>query len=263
MLNINDITDMYVNQSCSTYVIAQKYNTYPNKIRRLLIKNGVELNDKSTAQKKALASGRSKHPTEGIKRSEGVKIKISEGVYDHWQTLTDAERELRVEKARQQWDAMSELERQALRDAAARAVREASKKGSKMERFLLDKLTLEGYNILFHQTGLIPRNGLEIDLFVPELKVAIEIDGPAHFLPIWGETPAEKQQILQKHIKADAHKTGLLLSQGFVVIRVKHLTKSLSEKHKRDVLERVIVELEKIRKKFPSKTKRYIELEVA
>lgn len=262
-MNITDIVDMYVNQNCSTYVIAKKYNTYPNKIRRLLIKHGIELDDKSTAQKKALKAGRSKHPTKGTTRPEGVRIQISESVHEHWQNLSDAEYQDRVEKARIQWEQMSETDRKALRDAAAQAVREASKNGSKMERFLLDKLASEGYNILFHKKGLIPNNELEIDLFVPELKVAIEIDGPAHFLPIWGETESQKQQILQKHIKSDAHKTGLLLSQGFVVIRVKHLTKSLSEKNKRDVLDGVRTELEKIRKKFPPKTKRYIELEVS
>ena len=97
---------------------------------------------------------------------------------------------------------------------------------------------------------------MEIDLFIPELKIAIEIDGPAHFFPIWGAGN------LQKHIKADAKKSGLLLSQGFVVIRVKHLTRNLSEKHKRDVLKQLTVRLLEIRKKFPIKSKRYIELEV-
>jgi len=261
-LDIKDILDMYNNQDCSTYVIAKKYDTYPNKIRRLLIKQGVELDDKSTAQKKALKAGRSVHPTEGTKRSEKVKFLISESVYDHWQSISKKEREARVEKARKQWEDMAEADRKALRDAAAQAVREASKNGSKMERFLLDKLTQQGYNVMFHKTGLIPNDDLEIDLFIPELKVAIEIDGPAHFFPIWGKTSAEKQKILQKHINSDAHKSGLLLSQGFVVIRVKHLTKSLSEKHKRDVLKGVLTELTKIKKKFPPKTKRYIELEV-
>ena len=256
MLNINDIVDMYANQDCSTYVIAKKYNTYPNKIRRLLIKQGIQMDDKSEAQKKALATGRSTHPTEGKVRSDEVKVQISESVYKHWQELSDKDRQIRIDKGKEQWDNMTELERKALRDSAAKAVREASKKGSKMERFLLDSLTSAGYNIVFHKKGLIPNQELEIDLLVPELKVAIEVDGPAHFFPIWGAAN------LQKHIKADSQKSGLLLSQGFVVIRVKHLTKSLSEKHKRDVLERVTEELEKIHNKFPSKTKRYIELEV-
>lgn len=262
MLNVKDVVDMYTNQNCSTYVIAKKYNTYPNKIRRLLIKNGVTLSDKSEAQKKALESGRSKHPTEGVKRDEKVKVKISESVYKHWQGLSEQEYQNRVDKARDQWYNMTEIERKALRDAAAQAVREASKKGSKMENFLLDQLSKEGYNILFHKTGLIPNDNLEVDLFIPELKVAIEIDGPSHFFPIWGETEAEKQIILQKHVRADAHKSGLLLSKGFVLIRVKHLTKSLSEKNKRMVLEKVVNTLSKIREKFPPHGKRYIELEV-
>ena len=53
---------------------------------------------------------------------------------------------------------------------------------------------------------------LEIDLFIPALKTAIEIDGPAHFLPIWG------QQSLERHIRADAQKAGLLINRGFVVL---------------------------------------------
>jgi very-short-patch-repair endonuclease len=262
MLNINDIIDMYVNQDCSTYVIAKKYDTYPNKIRRILLKNGVILADRSEAQKRALKTGRSAHPTEGKIRSESVKTKISESVYRSWQNISVHARQDRVDKAKQQWNAMSEDDRQALRDSAAKAVRLASKEGSKIENFLLDKLRKNGYNILFHKTGLIGGGKLEIDLFIPELKTAIEIDGPSHFYPIWGETEKEKQEILQRHIKADAHKTGLLLAKGFVVIRVKHLTKSLSEKHKRDVLNEILNRLDKINKRFPPKTKRYIELEL-
>lgn len=262
MLNTKDIIDMYTKQGQSTYIIAKKYETYPNKIRRLLIKNNIDLNDKSTAQKQALKSGRTKHPTLGTHRSEETKMQISEGVYGHWQGISETERQKRVSKAKEQWHNMSEEEHQKLRDAAAQAVREASKNGSKMERFLLDKLTSEGYNVLFHHKGVFSRQELEIDLFVPELKVAIEIDGPSHFFPIWGETEEEKQRILQRHVNADAHKSGLLLSQGFVLLRVKHLTKSLSEKHKRDVLGSIIDELEKIRTKFPEKSYRYIELEV-
>ena len=254
-LNINDILDMY-DQNESTYTIAEKYGTYPNKIRRLLIKHGRQLNDKSTAQKKALATGRSQHPTEGKQRELEVKHKISEGVYQSWQKISEKERQNRVDKSKEQWYNMTEYERDSLRKAAALAVRKASKEGSKMENFLMTELTALGHDVIFHKTGLIPSENLEVDLFLPALNIAIEIDGPAHFYPIWGE------ENLQKHIKADAHKSGLLLTKGFIVIRIKHLTKNLSEKHKRDVLEQLLTLLTKISKKTPSKTKRYIEVEV-
>ena len=39
-MNENKIIDMYENQNRSTYEIAKEFDTYPNKIRRILIKNG-------------------------------------------------------------------------------------------------------------------------------------------------------------------------------------------------------------------------------
>jgi very-short-patch-repair endonuclease len=255
-MNENDIIDMYINQGLSTYVIAEKYQTYPNKIRRLLKKRGIELNDKSEAQKLAIKSGRSKHPTQGTKRDMVVKHKISEGVYQSWKKLSEKERQSRVDKSKDQWYNMTDAERDALRKSAAIAVRAAAKDGSKMENFLKEELTKHGYDVIFHKTGLIPSENLEVDIFLPQINTAIEVDGPAHFYPIWGEDN------LQKHIGADAHKSGLLLLQGFVVIRIKHLTKNLSEKHKRDVLEQLQKVLQTIANKFPIKSKRYIELEV-
>jgi very-short-patch-repair endonuclease len=255
-MNEIDIVNMYVLEDASTYVIAQKYNTYPNKIRRILIKNGVDLNNKSEAQKRAIKTGRTKHPTLGIKRDKEVKERISDAVHLNWKKMSKKERQERVDKAKIQWYNMTEQERESLKNAAAIAVRQASKDGSKMERFLQDSLPALGYDVIFHKTGLIPSENLEIDLFIPALNVAIEIDGPAHFFPIWGETS------LQKHIKSDAHKSGLLLAYGFVVIRIKHLVRNLSEKHKRLVLNELLIYLKQIEKKFPPKSKRFIELEV-
>ena len=103
---------------------------------------------------------------------------------------------------------------------------------------------------------MIPNENLEVDLFLPKLSTAIEIDGPAHFLPIWGE------KNLQRHIRSDAHKSGLLLRAGFVIIRVKHVTKNVSGKLKRDLLSLVTKKLSEIEKKFPPVGKRFVELEI-
>lgn len=255
-MNEQDIVDMYVNQKQSPYVIAEKYNTYPNKIRRLLKKRGIELNNKSVAQKNALETGRTKHPTQGQKRDDAVKEKISETLSQNWKNISEKEREKRVDSARQQWYNMSENERENLRKAAAIAVRQAAKDGSQIEQFLFAELIKAGYNPLFHEKGLIPNQNMEIDIFVPGLNTAIEIDGPAHFYPIWGE------ENLQKHIKSDSHKSGLLLNCGFMVVRIKHMSKSLSQKNKRDVLREVLSILGKIKEKFPEKGNRYIEVEI-
>jgi len=88
------VVDLYQKQEKSTYQIAEELNTYPNKIRRVLIKHGVEIKDRSSAQKLALKKGRSKHPTDGITRDEETKIKISSQMVKHWDQLDDEEVEV-------------------------------------------------------------------------------------------------------------------------------------------------------------------------
>ena len=245
----------YVENDRSTYWISEKLGTYPNKVRRALKFLGVDLKSKSEAQSNALKSGRHKHPTKGRKRTEEERIKISEGMANHWENMSEDERERRIALAKKQWEEMTENEKSELRSMAAEAVRRASQEGSKIEKFLKEGLTSEGYDVIFHMKGLIPAENLEVDLFVPSLKTAIEIDGPAHFLPIWGEDS------LQKNIKSDAKKSGLILSKGYCMIRVKQINKNVSEKSKRKTLALILTELGKISKKFPAKSKRYIEIE--
>lgn len=240
----------------STYEIAEIFGTYANKIGRILKKHG-RSRDKSEAQKLAIESGRNKHPTKGRKRTKEEKEKISESRYQAWQNITPEKRAEFVEKCKEQWHNMSDAEKGAMQEAAIKGVHRASKEGSNLERYLLSELTSLGYNIVFHKKGLIENDDLEIDLFIPSLRAAIEIDGPAHFFPIWG------QESLEKHIRADAKKTGLLLANGLVVIRIKHLRRRASDKHKRDVLAGLVEVLKSLENKFPEKDKRYIEMEIA
>ena len=87
-------------------------------------------------------------------------------------------------------------------------------------------------------------------------KIAIEVDGPAHFLPIWGE------ENLQKRVKSDAIKSGLLLTAGFVVLRIKHITKNLSQKKQRDLLLEIVSIVETVGNKPPPLQDRFIEIEL-
>ena len=249
------IIDQYTNHKKSTYEIAQELKTYPNKIRRALNTLGVELRDKSKAQTVAIQSGRHEHPTKGKKRTEAEKVAISNGMATYWDEMEESERERRSKISKKQWQEMSEEEKANLRKLAAEAVRKASKEGSKIEKFIYEGLTKAGYDVIFHKRGLVANDKLEVDLFVPSLKTAIEIDGPAHFLPIWG------QENLERHIRAAAQKAGLLINRGFVVLRVKNIIRNLSQKNMRETLAGVVEQLEKIEKKFPPATKRLIEIE--
>ena len=249
------IIDQYTNQKKSTYEIATELKTYPNKIRRALNSLGVDLRDKSSAQTVAIESGRHEHPTKGKERTEAEKVAISNGMATYWDEMEDNERERRSKISKKQWQEMSEEEKARLRKLAAEAVRKASKEGSKIEKFIYEGLTKVGYDVIFHKRGLIANDKMEVDLFIPSLKTAVEIDGPAHFLPIWGEAN------LQKHIRADAQKAGLLINRGFVVLRVKNIIRNLSQKNMRETLAGVVEQLVKIEKNFPPITKRLIEIE--
>lgn len=243
-------------ESKSTYEMADELGTYPNQVRRALLKLGAKVANRSEAQKRALASGRHTHPTAGKVRDEATKLRISESMHKHWTGLSDEERERRSEMSRQQWEDMSEADKSAIREAAAVAVRQAAKDGSKLEKFLQKSLQEKGFDVIFHKKGLVVNSNLEVDIFIPALKTAIEVDGPAHFFPVWGEDS------LRRHITADAEKAGLLLNEGLCIVRIKHLNKNITQHHMRKVLDGLVEVLNNIDKKFPVKKERYIELEI-
>ena len=236
--------------------IAVELNTYPNKVLRNLIKWGEPIRSKSEAQKMALANGKSKPPLLGRKRTEKEKDKISVGRSQAWANTSEEDRKKFKESARERWDNMTEVEKQELQSKAGEGLRIASIEGSKAERFLYQELKKLGYDTILHDKSILPGEKYEIDLHIPDLLTIIEIDGPQHFLPVFGE---EK---LQKVIEYDTIKNGLLLARGLCIIRVKYLTKHISRKIKSDLLRLVTKELDSIKQQFPSKEHRLIEVEI-
>jgi very-short-patch-repair endonuclease len=249
------VISMYQDENKSTYEIAEILNTYPNKIRRILKKHGHDLKNHSQAQKNALNSGRKDHPTLGKERTYQEKLKISSSLSEHWENLSEQERKARSDNAKERWENMSEIQKDRICQMATEAIRKAGKEGSKFEKFLYSKLEEAGFKIEYHKKNLIPNEKLEIDLYVPDLKTIIEIDGPSHFWPVWGD---EK---LQKQIKADLHKSGLLLGKGFVIIRLK-LLKTISLSRQEEIVKELVDNLNAIKVNFPPRSKRFIEIEL-
>jgi very-short-patch-repair endonuclease len=211
------IQELYVDKGLSFGSIAEQLNTYANKIRRDAIKYKISIRDKSEAQSNALKQGVHKHPTKGTKRSDTTKEKIGKSVMTAWDSLTGKELKERKEKAQQLWNNLSEDEKQNRLTLANKAVRESSKVGSKLEHFLLNCLVSDGYKVEFHKEQLLSNTKLQIDLFLPTINIAIEVDGPSHFLPVWG------QDTLAKNKKYDEKKSGLIVGKGLKLIRIKQL----------------------------------------
>tara|TARA_R110000822_G_scaffold15153_1_gene52609 strand:+ start:1117 stop:1890 length:774 start_codon:yes stop_codon:yes gene_type:complete len=256
---MNKIDESYVvkqyDDGSSTIAIAKELNTYPKKIERILKKNGTTLRSRSESQTLAIKQGRAKHPTKGIKRTEEEKVKISKGVERAWKEMPVGAKENFRESARDRWKKMDPEKKREMQEKAGRALRMACIEGSKQEKFLKKKLEEMGYEVVMHKKGLIEGN-FEIDLLLSELNTIIEVDGPQHFLPLFGEDK------LAQVTKMDSIKNGLLISKGYCVIRIKYLCKHTSRSVERRLWNLVSEEIEKVERGFPPKNKRFIELEI-
>lgn len=219
---LNILNKLYIQERKSFADIADMYETYPNKVRRDAVSLNIKIRSKSEAQKNALNTGKHKHPTKGTTRSEDTKNKIGMGVMSSWDQLSSDQIEKRKQKAKNNWDNLSEDNKQNILRLANSAVRETSKVGSKLEKYLLSNLIKDGYRVEFHKEQTLLSTKLQIDLFVSSINTAIEIDGPSHFLPVWGD------DALKRNVSYDNKKEGLILGKGWNLVRIKQ-TKDFSK----------------------------------
>ena len=231
----------YVEMEKSTYEIAEISKTYPNKIRRALVSFGIPLRDKSEAQSKALATGRTSHPTKGKKLEEKTKNKISDSMANCWEEMDKKERERRSIISKKNWEAMPLSKIEYMQKKAAEGVREAAESGSKLEKFLINGIRKNKFRVDFHKERFVIDEKQHIDMYVPELNTAIEVDGTTHFKPIWGEEKYEKQ------VKSDSKKTGFILNAGMKLIRIKNANGNNSNYYMRTMLKKVVETLELIK----------------
>jgi very-short-patch-repair endonuclease len=234
------LDSLYNDYSLSWSNIAKLCGTYPNKVRRDAKSFDIESRSKSEAQSLALKTGRHSHPTKDKGHSEETKIQISDKVADIWDSLSENEKSKRRLDALKRWNEKSPEEIAEFRRASIEAIRTTAKEGSALEKYLLENLIKKGYKVEFHKEQWVEREKLQIDLLVPELNLAIEVDGPSHFEDIWGK------EVLMKNKQRDREKNGLLLRQGFVIIRIRQGRKSLSEKFKRDTLKSLLEKMKEI-----------------
>lgn len=227
------------NEGLSIAEVAKKHNRSPSTIQRLFRKSGVKTRSLSEAQKIALASGRASNPTEGKGHTESSKILMSEKMAHHWAQKSEADRASFKEKAKQKWAKLTDEQKREMLRKAGQALRQASEHGSEIEQAVEKSLLSSGYNVAKHIKDFM-NGGYEIDLFVKELGVAIELDGPHHFSPIFGE------QRLAKTMMFDMAKNGALIGMGITVLRVKCDFKNLTEKMKRDISAVIVETLKKI-----------------
>lgn len=247
----DEIVNKY-NEGLSATRIAKEYDTHTNKIMRILKKYDVRIRSASESQKLALESGRAKHPTKGKTSSEDTRLRQSKAHQKRWGKMTEEERKESSKHLAESLRNMSDTEKQEIRSKAAVELRKASTEGSKAERYLCEYLNKVGYDVEPHKTDLITGK-YEIDIFLPSEKMVIEVDGPQHFLPIFGEDS------LKKHIQYDNAKNGLLLKKGYSIVRVKYLCKKFNIAVMDQLKKKVVPVIESL--KFSEKAK-IVEVEI-
>lgn len=209
------IEKYYIQQEKSFDEISSMYNTYPNKLRRDAKKFDLPIRSKSEAQKNALKKGRTTHPTKGKQRSEATKQKIGMSVLQNWENMDEQKLQDIKQKQKKIWNNKSKEEKENLRQAANNAIRESSKLGSKLEKFLLSGLLKSNIDTKFHYEQTLVNTKLQIDLYVPSINLAIEVDGPSHFDAVWGEDALNKTKTY------DDKKQGLIIGKGMTLVRIK------------------------------------------
>ena len=247
------LTKEYENNNKSFKDIADICGSYANKIRRDAIKYGIKIKNKSDAQKNALKNGKATHPTKGTVRSEDTKNKIGLSVMQSWEGLDADSLKKRQDTARKNWENLSQDTKENILRGANVAVRESSRLGSKLEKFLFNALLKDGFRVDFHKEQSLLTTKLQIDLFLPTLNVAIEVDGPSHFEPVWG------QESLKRNKGYDNKKTGLILGKGLVLIRIKQ-TRDFSKTRAQILYNALKDNLDNIKKQFPDKDNRNLEI---
>lgn len=229
--------------------LSKKYEVHPEIIRRSLKANGATLRTKSEAQKLIMESGRVEHPTKGKPRPDEVKQKVSKALVGWFERLTDEEKDAVSKRNKEIWHSRSPADIAKMTKMAMDAVRLHSKDGSKLEELLFKELTDRGFIPTIHLKNFVGAEQLEIDIYIPSCDTVIEIDGLAHFEPIWGEKKFKSTK------KSDMKKNALLIAEGTYVIRIHYKKDKLTLFENANLIKNVESTLNKIVKERQSTPK--------
>ena len=229
MPSIKDLTQeilqqKYVDNKMSTVAIAKEYDVDAKTINRLLRKYGFAIRSRKDSQN--LSFEQHGHPRAGKKLEKATKDKISNSVSRSW---TEEKKKKQSDDTKLYWTKQSDEYKTSILSKCNVGLRESAKSGSKVEMIIHQVLDQRGLHFLCHEPLLFENRALKVDIFISSLDLIVEIDGPSHVLPIFG------QEKLDAQIRADEEKNALAVSKGLKILRFRVLYKNLSKKRLRDI----------------------------
>ena len=227
MAEINEqiVRELYLEQGLSMRVVAKKVGVPLATLSRFMKRTGISARSKGEAQKNYLKEH--DHQMKGRKHSDETKKKISHSLGDFWDSLDDEQREEVKRKIgsawQRKWAGMSDQERKLMMEGLATKAKEAQGNGSRLERFIAEELRKRGYTVEERSTNYTSGKDFEVDLALPKERIAIEVDGPTHFLPIYGDDHLAQQQ------ERDSRKDDQVNAVGYNMLRVRDNNGPLSQ----------------------------------
>lgn len=234
---INECVNMY-RLGYSTSEISRVKKIPLTTLNSWLKRVGVKLRDKKAAALLGIKRGRLKPPYSGP-MSDQDKKRIGRKLSERWTKVSDVEKKKVSEASKKSWERKSEEDRLKFIKMGSLAKQKTGKSGSKWEHYFLGELIKNGYACEFHKKNIILNEKMEIDILLTGQRIAIEIDGKHHFLPIYGEVQ------LAKKINADERKNGLLLKAGYRVLRVRINHQTFTEGLASRIFDKILRLLEK------------------
>lgn len=212
--NLDSIHRMYYIEQKSINQIAKENNTYPKKIIRYMKKHGMTIRDKSESQKLALLHNRHKHPTKGTNRSQNVREKISTTQFNNWMSLSEEAKQQHRQKIKEQWSNKTEKQKQLVINNLLKQGEKTKCKNSKVSKAIFDILLSHKFDVKNHSY----LENITIDFVLPIEGIAINVNGPGHYLDIWRE----------ENLKKDEYKKKKIIDNGYKLILVKYFYNDIS-----------------------------------
>lgn len=256
-IDMNEVRRLIEVEKLSTYGAADELGCNQSHVVRLIAKfnkenpkNPIKKRNKSEAQKNYIKRTGT-HQRTGTTHSDETKEQISDTMKDVYDSPRGDEIREKISQQRQEeWAAMSEAERVEILENLKKSSRERamSGEGSNFENFLAEKLEEQGYNVEVRTKQYTPGQKFHVDIALPDDKIIIEVDGPTHWSPIYGDDELRKVQ------DKDSQKDKTLTSMGWNVLRVQDSSGSTT----RARFVRVLEQVESIQKYKGKKTTHYV-----